>query len=305
MGKYLLENIRAAYPDAHCTIAVSTRAAMIRDLFAAYSWIHVLELNRSSLGGVLSVGRQDIVVTPYTGGVFPLRSKLLARILGRKLFGYVDQSAVGKFLYTKLVPLVGRARAPRLLEVDALTAIGVPVAFERPGFTYVPQPELLARLGLQEKQYVVLHLFSGGNARGLSPKHKWALITALRAAITLPVVLTGTPKELASLGELPGGVHGVHTSLQELAHLVDHAACMVSLDTGAAHIAAHLRKPLVVLASCVGIQWWGPDMYGTANNLTVFDRVDVCPQGHDYSGYAKCLDAIDMDEVAQAVARMV
>jgi len=306
MGKYLLENIRAAYPEAHCAIAVSGRVNMLRDLFAAYPWLEVIEANKNprSLFTLLKRGRNDLVVTPYTGGTFPVAPKAIARLIARALVGYTDASNLNRFLYTKLIPLVGRARAPRLLETDALNTLNIPISIEYPAFKYLPQPNLLEQFGLQVKKYIVLHLFSGSNARGLSPVSKHNLILALSKMLPMPLVLTGTLKETASLGELPLDAHAAHTTLQELAALIDSSAGMVSLDTGAAHIAAHMRKPLIVLASCVGVQWWSPEMYGMGVPRVLFTRLDVCRDGHDYSGYAKCLEAIDMDAVAKKAGDM-
>src|SRR3989344_5494948 len=157
MGKYFLENVRAAYPGAHCTIAAGARVEMVRDLLAAYPWIKVV--------GTRSIPpqRYDLAVLPYTGGAVPLRVKLLARLLARRLIGFSDRSPF-TFLYNIVLPLEGRARAPRLLECDALHGAGIPVSIERPTFVYLPQPQLFRQLGLQEKNYIVLHLFSGGNA---------------------------------------------------------------------------------------------------------------------------------------------
>lgn len=307
MGKYLFENIRVIYPDARYTLVVSSRVDMIRDLFATYSWLKVIEVNRNlhSLIAFFGRGRSDVVVTPYTGGVFPLAPKCIARLIARTLVGYTDRSKFNRFLYDKLIPLVGRARAPRLLETDVLAALDVPVSVPYPTFTYSPQMYLLERLWLQEKGYVILHLFSGSDMRGLSFEMKHRLISMLRTTLSVPLVLTGTRKETESLGELPDGVRIAHTNVQELAHLIDHSAGIVSLDTGVAHIAAHLRKPLVVLASCVGVQWWSPAMYGKDTPYTLFTRRDVCTGGHEYRGSAKCLDAIDSAEVAKAVAQLI
>ena len=291
MAKYFLEQVRAADPALCATLSVPTRVAMVRDLLAAYPWIEVVQTKS------LRPPRRDLVFTPYTGGVFPLRTKLFARLLAKKLIGFSDRSPFNRFLYNKIIPLVGRSRAPRLLECDALAAAGIPVSTAQPSFKYLPQPELLPRLKLLDRKYVVLHLFSGSNARGLSPERKRALIEAL-ALLPLTLVVTGSAKETASLGTLPPNALSVETSLQELAHLIDHSAGMVSLDTGAAHIAAHLRKPLVVLSSCVGVQWWNKDMYGESVPTALFERIDVCKGGHDYSGYAQCLDIIDFGEVA-------
>lgn len=304
MGKYFLENVRAAFPDARCALAVSSRVGMVRDLFAAYPWLEVVEANKDprSLIKLFFRGRNDLVLTPYTGGIFPLASKLVARLIARTLIGYTDASRMNRFLYTKFIPLVGRTRAPRLLETDALTAAGVPVSIEHPTFTYLPQPQLLERLGLQKGKYVVLHLFSGGDARGLSPESRRTFVRTLVDILPadMKLVLTGSDKERESLGkDFPPQVVSAPTSLQELAALIATAAVMVSLDTGAAHIAAHMRKPLIVLASCVGAQWWSTDMYDLSSPHTLFTCSEVCALGHDYSGYAKCLEAISMDAVAK------
>jgi len=305
MGKYLLENVRALHPRARCTLAVSSRADMIRDLFSAYPWIEVAEVHKNlhSLWKFFRQGRYDVVVTPYTGGVFALAPKIVARLTARTLIGYTDASKLNRFLYTKLIPLIGRERAPRLLESDALNAIGASVSIEHPTFQYLPQPHLLERLGLKKGNYIVVHLFSGGNARGLSPQKKHSLINALKNVLpeSMQLVLTGSDKERKSLEEeLTSQVVSASTSLQELAWLIDASAGMVSLDTGAAHIAAHMKKPLIVLASCVGVQWWSSDMYGTSMPKNLFTRLDVCTEGHDYSGYAKCLEAIDDGAVIEA-----
>src|SRR3989344_1903964 len=132
MWKYLLENIRAAHPDARCALAVSGRAGLLRDLFAAYPWLTVVEVNKNpfSLLRFFARGRHDLVVTPYTGGVFGLLPKLAARGSARTLIGYSDASSLNNFFYNHLISLVGRSRAPRLLECDALAAAGVPVSVE-------------------------------------------------------------------------------------------------------------------------------------------------------------------------------
>lgn len=304
MGKYLLENIRVAYPGARFTLAVSSRSSMIRDLFAAYPWLEVMEVNKNPLSLIefFKRGRNDVVVTPYTGGIFPLAPKIVARLIARSLVGYTDASILNRFLYTRLIPLIGRSRAPRLLECGALAALGIPAAIEHPTFTYLPQPHLFGRLGLQEKKYIVLHLFSGSDSRGLSPESRLSLIQSLIKVLPhdVKVVLTGSDKERESFGkDFPPQVLSAQTSLQELTALIDYSALMVSLDTGAAHIAAHLRKPLIVLSSCRGVQWWSIDMYGVGVPNALFTRLDVCAAEHDYSGYAKCLEAIDMDAVAQ------
>jgi ADP-heptose:LPS heptosyltransferase len=189
---------------------------------------------------------------------------------------------------------------PRLLECDALRAAGIPIAMEQMTFKYLPQPGLLARLDLQKNEYVVVGLFSGADARGLSPEKRQELVDALaRAMPVMPLVFIGTEKEREQIEHmrLPQNSKIVKTSVQEVSALIDDSACMVSLGTGTSHIASLLHTPLVVLVACQGLQWVGTDQYGDAP-IQVFCQPEACPHGHDYSGYGPCLNAVDMKAVA-------
>src|SRR3989338_3419571 len=71
MGKYLLENIHAQFPNARLGIVVASRGAMIRDLFATYPWLEVIEANRRSPRSLFYLWRNfrnsDLVMTQYAG----------------------------------------------------------------------------------------------------------------------------------------------------------------------------------------------------------------------------------------------
>ena len=313
MAKYLLENIRAKYPNARLGLVVASRGAMIRDLLAAYPWLEVIEANRRSPRTlwylIKNFWRSDLGVTQYTGGTLNLSTKLVARFLARRgaLVGFVDHSPLNGLIYDKLLPHHERAGVPRLLECSVLAATGIPVATERMTFEYLPQPELLPRLGLQQKKYVVIGLFSGADARGLSPARKQDLVDALAKALPeMTLVFIGTKSEREKLLQLRLPPRSViaDTSVQEAAALIDQAAAMVSLGTGTSHIAAHLCTPLVVLVACQGLQWVGTDQFGDAP-MKVFCRPDACPNGHDYSTYGPCINAVDMTAVAAAAKEFV
>lgn len=311
MAKYLLENIRAYSPFVRCGLVVANRGAMIRDLLAAYPWIEVIEANRKSPRALFTLMKHfwqsDFVCTLYTGGTLNLSTKLVARLLARRgaLIGFVDPSPVNGLLYNIVLPHHGRSGVPRLHECDTLATRGIPVFTERMTFQYLPQPGLLERFGLEKKKYVVVGLFSGSPARGLSPKRRQDLVDALACAMpSMPLVFIGTEGERAEIERmtLPPCAQIVKTSVQEVAALIDSAASMVSLGTGTSHIAAHLRTPLVVLVACQGLSWVGKDQFGDAP-ISVFSCPGECPDGHDYLGYGKCLEAIDMDAVGTYAAQ--
>ena len=313
MAKYLLENIRAKYPNARLGLVVASRGAMIRDLLAAYPWLEVIEANRRSPRTlwylIKNFWRSDLGVTQYTGGTLNLSTKLVARFLARRgaLVGFVDHSPLNGLIYDKLLPHHERAGVPRLLECSVLAATGIPVATERMTFEYLPQPELFPRLGLQQKKYVVIGLFSGADARGLSPARKQDLVDALAKALPeMTLVFIGTKSEREKLLQLRLPPRSViaDTSVQEAAALIDQAAAMVSLGTGTSHIAAHLRVPLVVLVACQGLQWVGKEQFGDAP-ISIFSRPDQCPNGHDHSTYGPCINAVDMNAVATAAKEFI
>ncbi|MSR70974.1 lipopolysaccharide heptosyltransferase family protein, partial [Candidatus Kaiserbacteria bacterium] len=312
MAKYLLEQVHARFPHARLGLVVASRGGMIRDLLAAYPWIEVVEANRRHPGAlwqfIKNFWRSDLGVTQYTGGVLNLSTKLIARLLTRRggLIGFVDRSPLNSLIYDTLLPHHERAGVPRLLECSALAAAGIPVT-ARMTFKYLPQPGLLERLGLQKKNYVVVGLFSGADARGLSPQRKQDLVDALVQSLPQEVfVFIGTKTERQKLLELrlPKNAVIADTSVQEAAALIDQASAMVSLGTGTSHIASHLRVPLCVLVACQGLQWVGTDQYGNAP-MQVFCRPEACPGGHDYSTYGPCINAVDFDAVAAAAAGYV
>jgi hypothetical protein len=305
MGKYLLENVHAAYPEARCAIVVGSRGAMIRDLLTAYPWIEVIEANRREplavLGLIYRFWRSDLVTTLYTGGTLNLSTKLVARLIARRgaLIGFADPSPLNRFLFDRTLPTHGRAGVPRTHECAVLRTAGVPLAYEEMRFEFLPQPGLLARLGLVEKKYVVVGLFSGTAARGLSERRRQDLLDALmRVYADTTFVFLGTKKEREQLAalSLPPRSIAVDTSLQEAAALIRTSLGMISLGTGTSHIAALLRVPLVVLVACQGRQWVGTEQFGDAPIL-VRCKPEACPQGHLPD--APCINSLDMDAVAQ------
>lgn len=313
-AKYLLENIHAAYPEARCGLVVAGRGAMIRDLLAAYPWIEVIEANRHNLRSLWRLWRDfhasDIVITPNAkpGGQFALPSKLAARLLARRggLIGFADAWHWNRRVYDTLLPS-DAARAPRLLEQDALRAAHIPVSVETMTLQHLPQPQLLARLGLEGKKYLVVHLFAGSANRAISNDKRQQLLDALvRVLPHTPLLLTGSQGERAYIEQLrlppTAQIVAGDLSVQELAALIDACACMVSIGTGPSHMASHLGKPLLVLVVCIGVHWCGPEQFGRAAG-TIFSYTEACKDGHDFSNpFAGCIEGVDVEAVARAAA---
>lgn len=312
-AKYLLENIHTAYPEARCGIVVAGNGAMLRDLLAAYPWIEVLEVNRRNLGSVWNLWKEfrgsDLVITPATkpGGTFALPSKLFARLLAHRLIGFRDASPLTPYLYDAVLA-PDPVRAPRLLEQDALAAAHIPIAVADMTLAYLPQPELLARLGLDGKPYLVLHLFAGGKGRALTQGKRQSILDALHAALPeVPFVLTGSRSERVWIEELtlPPNARVVagDISVQELAHLITKSTLTISIGTGPSHMASNLGARLIVLVVCIGRHWCGEEEFGDRKADHILSNVEACKNGHDApQGYAPCIESI---EVADIISRAV
>lgn len=315
MGKYILENVHAQFPEARLGIVVASRTEMIRDLFAAYPWLEVIEANRHSPWKLFMLLKDflgsDLIVTQYAGkpgGRFSFASKLFARVLAKRggLVGFTDASRWNKSLYDLLVPMnpdtavVERDRA-------ALRAARIPIAFPFPSLQCVEDFGVLQKFDLKKGQFVVVHLFAGNAGRGLHPDKKRELLIAL--AKKLPdtrIVLSGggydRAEALLVAEGVPATVVAGETSLQEMMNLIVQGHAVVSVDTGMAHIAAQLRKPLIVMRTCLGANWWFHDQYGSDAPITVFACDRACEQGHIAKEYPDCMGGIDVGEVAECVA---
>lgn len=312
MGKYLLETIRAQCPNARLALVVAGRGAMVRDLLKSYPWIEVVEVNRRNVRGLWRLWKEyknsDLVVTQYAGkvgGKFSLLSKLAARLLARQgaLIGFTDASRINSFLYDKLLPFdptVATAEHER----RALLAGGVKITLPYPVLSAVPDSTVLKKYTVAAGKYILVHLFSGSKKRGLSPARRRELVAALGAALPgMALLVSGGKEEAAEAAASCEGTTSARSiageaSLQEMTQLVLQAGCTVSLDTGVAHIAAQLRRPVLVLCSCVGAAWWLPGQYGPDAPVTVFRRQELCAGGHRMVDYPPCLNAVDFKEVS-------
>lgn len=316
MGKYLLENIHIQFPEARLGIVVASRGAMIRDLFAAYEWLEVVEVSRRDPRALWNLWRQwrgsDFVVTQYAGkpgGRFSIWSKLFGRAVARRggLVGFTDASPWNTALYDILLSFE-HSSAPASLERKALKAMDIPVAFPYPTMRHVPMPGIARAFGLRPGRYIIVHVFAGSKARGLRPDKRRELVAALAEKMSdTRLVLTGGKgdrDEALNIAEsVPATVIAGQATLQELMNLMDTSAGVVSVDTGVAHMAAQLCKPLAVLTSCLGSHWWREEQYGKESLIVVFSRANLCVQGHINQDYPICMNGIDMEKVALHVVR--
>ncbi len=310
MALYLLSNIRAQYPEAKLGIMVASRGGMLRDLLAAYPWIEVVEANRRNPASLLRLWREwrgsDLVVTQYGGkhgGSFSLPSKLVARILAKRggLVGFTDTAArLNARVYDHLLP-VRPDKAVAEHEREALRAAGLSVPLPYPEFAPVRKNGVPEHYGIRAP-YAILHVFAGNRGRSLSPARSRELLTELRkAAPDVSYVVSAGPADGEDARKIADGLGTVvQAPLQDIANLIAESRFVVSVDTGVAHISAQMGKPLIVLATCLGPNWWFPEQYGPRSAKAFVNNPKACESGHIYVDYPPCINDFNARAVAQA-----
>jgi ADP-heptose:LPS heptosyltransferase len=198
--------------------------------------------------------------------------------------------------------------APAEHEREALRTAGLTIEKPYPTLEISIDPKIPAKFGLTPNRYVIVHMFSGSTKRGLSPESRTNLIAELRNQLPdFELVLSGGNDDRTDAQDAAQGskVIAGDADLDEMQQLVAQAALTVSLDTGVGHIAGHLRRPLIIISTCMGLFWWGPDQYGEGIPLGLFSNPSHCTEGHQMLEYPQCMNDIDMNEVARAAAAIV
>jgi ADP-heptose:LPS heptosyltransferase len=319
MGKYFLENIHATWPDAELTLLVGSRVRMIADLFKGYPWLRIVEVNRKNIPALIrswqQLRGQDITLTQYAENPFSLPSKIFARMVTRRggFAGFEDHFWGNKFVYDRLVPFAGEEGSEGMIieEQKALKALGVPVAVTGLTLAYVEDRDVHARFGVEPKQYVIAHLFSGNEGRSVSPTKRASIVRALRESLPTShqLLLTGVTGEYGAAVASAQGMNGIQvlagkTTVQELINLLARASAVVALDSGAAHISAHLGTPLVVLTRTAALKgWWSSAMYNNKPVVLVNHAADdLAPRN---TVYPPSLETIENSAIVATVAKLL
>lgn len=254
------------------------------DEAVVFTSFHQSPLPTALLLRLAGVGRIAAASEDYPGSLLDVRHR-------RMPDGAVDDGGpAGGHEVTAALALVAAAGHP-VPPVEH-----VRLAVRRP----LPDVEHLVPAG----GFVVVHPGASVPSRALDPGHARAVVGALASA-GHRVVVTGGPGE-RSLGAAAAGADALdlagRTSLAELAAVLDRAECVVVGNTGPAHLAAAVGKPVVSLFSPVvpAARWapWGVPhvLLGDAGAPCAGSRARQCPvPGHP------CLSSVPPDDVVRAV----
>jgi ADP-heptose:LPS heptosyltransferase len=254
----------------------------------------------------LRAHRYDRAVVFTSDHQSPLPMALLARMAGIGWVGATSHDYPGALLDVR------HPRPEGLHEVEAALglarAAGGELAPGDDGRLRVREPLPSVADLVPDGPYVVVHPSASVPSRAPAPEHAAAMVTALRDA-GWRVLVTGGASEhdlAARVAGAAGTPVAGRTDLHRLAALLAGAACVVTGNTGPAHLAAAVGTPVVSLFSpVVPAERWAPygvpvRLLGDQGAACRGTRARECPvAGHP------CLTGISPAEVVDAVAGLV
>ena len=169
-----------------------------------------------------------------------LRTALVARTFrGVPVYGLSDAREGARLAQTQTVTVDVKSHA-----VERYLALAAAVGATLPGppTSDLPAGDRPAER-LPEGPFVVLHPFSRGEGKSLTPE----AVAAFCRAMDCPVIIVGRTD--AALAALPENATDLlnKTSLTELLWLLRHAAFVVSVDSGPMHLAAAATDRLLAI----------------------------------------------------------
>jgi heptosyltransferase III len=255
----------------------------------------------------LRAGRFDAAVVLTSYHQSPLPAALLLRLAGVRRIVASSEDYPGSLLDVRHPPggpheverglsLVGAAGFRLAAGDDDRLRLREPLQ---------PLPSEVAALD----RYVVVHAAASVPARAPSAEHVRSLVTAL-AETGRRVVVTGTAADAERTATAVSGTPGAvdlagRTTFGQLAAVLAAADCVVSGNTGPAHLAAAVGTPVVSLfAPVVAAEAWRPwgvpsVLLGDQTAPCAGTRARTCPvPGHP------CLDGIEPRRVVAAVDQL-
>ena len=253
----------------------------------------------------LRAGRYDValVLTSYHQSALP--AALLLRLAGVPRVVASSEDYPGSLLDVRHPP-GGPHEVERGLSLARAAGFALPPGDDdrlRVREPLPPAPQL------PQGSYLVVHPSASVPARAPSPAHVRRVVTVL-AEHGWDVVVTGTVSDRATASAAVSGTAGAidlagRTSFGELAAVLASAACVVTGNTGPAHLAAAVGTPVVSLfAPVVDAEAWRPwgvptVLLGDQRAPCAGTRARTCPvAGHP------CLDGIEPAAVVAAVERL-
>lgn len=201
-------------------------------------------------------------------------------------------------------------------EIDNFRALTALLGVQGLSAPHLALPPAIAAEDMPRRPFAVLHPYPGGSQAWMKewPRENWEdLIQALRDR-GLEVVVSGGPADVPRVEALvdacndPAPCSLAGLPLVRIAWLLQHAAVVVSVNTGIMHLAAALGAPLVALHGPTSIHRWGP-LGAPQTTRALRPQLSCSPCLHLGFEYGcadnACMRGISVESVLQAVEELL
>jgi len=205
-------------------------------------------------------------------------------------------------------------------QLDLVASVGASTSDERLSFALHPDDLIWAGAQLEARDidrsqpWFLLHPGGTAASRRYPPQH-WAQVAAeLSRRLPCNLVFSGSAAETGLVNGILQHVRELHPaarlhsfagqiSLGQLAAIMSHASLLIANNTGPAHLAAALGKPVVDLYALTNPQhtpWKTPSRVLYHDVSCRFCYKSVCPQGHH-----GCLTGVEPARVVEAALELL
>jgi len=313
MAAYFLRAVKEFYPNCQLDVIVAKGLTEILTLMPYVDNYH--EFSKKEFSG------------PYGNYKF---GKLIASKVNYDLFfclpfsfssalaGYFTKSEIRigykrenrGFLFTKSVP-----RPPKLHIVEEFNYLlesftGKSVSFKPLNF----QPDIKHSFNFKEKNTIIVNIKSGPPSRSIPVLKAISIINSLLKNYTDLIVLTGVPNEFEYISKVKESFINNDqvlnlagkTSLLELFYVISKARCVITTDSGNAHVANAVGTPTVVLFGAAHEYRAKPYDQSISKALKTQNLDCVpCESEHCRYGDNRCLTNIDDETILAAMNELL
>ncbi len=313
MAAYFLRAVKDFYPNCQLDVIMGKGLTALREFMPYIDQIH--EFSKNEFPGPIGNYRYGKLIASrekydlFFCLPFSFSSALAGFFTGSKIrVGYNCEHR--GILLTKSIK-----KPPNLHIVDEFnylleSVIGKKVEFKKLNF----QPESKASFNLSNSKKLILNIKSGPPSRSIPIEKAISITRSLLERYSYEIILTGAPNEKSYITQVTNAfVDNVRvvnlagkTNLSELAYVISKAECMITSDSGNAHVANAVGTPTVVLFGAAHEHRAKPYDQSISIELKLPD-LECVPCESEQCKYNdnRCLANIENDKIIQAIGGLL
>ena len=301
----IVEDLRAGLPEAKIRFfAGETNYETARLFMRDDEVIRISATRPFTSARNISAERVDVLMD---FGPWPRVDALIAALSGaRCTVGFRTKNQRRHYCYDIAVQ-----HSAKVHELDNYRALAKVL-----GICATRDPRVLAGEGslLDLSDYVVFHMWPGGYQSELRewPAQFWQELAEFSAASGFSVVLTGVKSDRRRNEQLiSGSSAGIHDlagkfNLAQTSQVLQHAAAVVSVNTGIMHLAAALGTPTIGLSGPTSVARWGAVGREARNLAPGCAGCGYLNLGFEYAGQRRdCMEQITVKAVSRALQEAI